>query len=1000
MKKNTTKIFIAAVFLTISGTAFAQEGRVGINTSTPAATLDVVASPSNATRIDGFIAPRLKGSELKAKDALYTTAQEGAIVYVTEAVSGVTDKTTNVTSIGYYYFDKTQGIAGRWMKIANPSAAGIYQEPWNNVADGTPATTNTQNLYQTGDIGIRTNSPKATLDVQANDTGRPFGIIAPRVTAVQLRNAGGNFNADQDAALVYVTQEFGSSDTPTDRTSNVTSIGYYYFDKTQGTNGRWMKIANPTTITYQEPWVVQGSTTLATTNSQAISQNASVAIGKSTAYNSTNQTMLDVAGAVRGGTGQAGVVGSNSAAFGNGAIASGTESFAIGNNTTASGAQSFAGGGNGATASGVYSYSFGNAATSLGNHAVAMGIGTVAPARSSVSLGRFNINSFTSADITANADGDPIFQLGVGADTNNRWNTITSFYLSNSPGWVAIGGSAVNTMPTRTSNNERLRVYGGTLSNSSYVTDINSVTGAATDKIVVADATTGQLKTISATGSAVAYQEPWVIQGSTTPATTNSQAISQNASVAIGKSSAYSSTNTALLDVAGAIRGGSSQAGVVGNNSVAFGQSNTASNWQSIAIGDSNTSSGVSSIALGSKNKATGDGSFATGNTTTASATNSFAAGLSNTASGTNAVAIGGTLNKPSGANSFATGYNNSATNNQSFTGGANNINNGESSITYGGSNTVTSAASNAAAFGSFNTISASNTFIGGGSGNTASANYSAVLGGNNNVASGVKAVVLGGDATGASGDFSVAAGAASNATGDYSLAFGNSATASFTHSVAIGIGTATAARSGVSLGRFNKYTTGSNTAANAPGDVIFQVGQGTTFTNRVNLITGYYGMNTDNSFGNGWVVIGANPSNSESVRLGTEALTVYGKIASTGGINAGGSINGSVSTYPDYVFQNYYNGNSTLNSNYKFTNLYETEKFIKENHHLPGVTSVNELEKTENGYSINIGTTATQALEKAEELYLHTIEQQKQIDELKDIVKQQQKQIDQLLKK
>ena len=141
MKKNTTKIFIAAIFLTISGTAYAQEGRVGINTSTPAATLDVEASPSDTTRTDGFIAPRLKGSELKAKDALYTTAQDGAIVYVTEAVSGVTDKTTNVTSIGYYYFDKTQGTAGgRWMKIANPSAAAIYQEPWNNVADGTPAT--------------------------------------------------------------------------------------------------------------------------------------------------------------------------------------------------------------------------------------------------------------------------------------------------------------------------------------------------------------------------------------------------------------------------------------------------------------------------------------------------------------------------------------------------------------------------------------------------------------------------------------------------------------------------------------------------------------------------------------------------------------------------------------------------------------------------------------------------------------------------------------------
>ena len=134
-------------------------------------------------------------------------------------------------------------------------------------------------------VGIDTQEPKATLDVvvKSDKLNKPFGIIAPRVTAVQLRNAGGNFNADQDAALVYVTQEFGSSDTPTDRTSNVTSIGYYYFDKTQGTNGRWMKIANPTTTTYEEPWNILGSNNPATTNTQDIYQIGKVGIGENTA---------------------------------------------------------------------------------------------------------------------------------------------------------------------------------------------------------------------------------------------------------------------------------------------------------------------------------------------------------------------------------------------------------------------------------------------------------------------------------------------------------------------------------------------------------------------------------------------------------------------------------------------------------------------------------------------------------------------------------------------
>ena len=115
--------------------------------------------------------------------------------------------------------------------------------------------------------------------------------------------------------------------------------------------------------------------------------------------------------------------------------------------------------------------------------------------------------------------------------------------------------------------------------------------------------------------------------------------------------------------------------------------------------------------------------------------------------------------------------------------------------------------------------------------------------------------------------------------------------------------------------------------------------------------------------------------------RLGTELLTVYGGITSTSIINAGGSVNQNVSTYPDYVFQNYYTGESILNNNYNFIDLYQTEKFIKENNHLPGVTRISELNKTATGYSINVGLTATQALEKVEELYFHTIEQQKQID-------------------
>ena len=61
------------------------QSQVGINTSSPQATLDVAASPSDQVKADGFIAPRLTGSALKSKDNLYGASQMGAIVFATTA---------------------------------------------------------------------------------------------------------------------------------------------------------------------------------------------------------------------------------------------------------------------------------------------------------------------------------------------------------------------------------------------------------------------------------------------------------------------------------------------------------------------------------------------------------------------------------------------------------------------------------------------------------------------------------------------------------------------------------------------------------------------------------------------------------------------------------------------------------------------------------------------------------------------------------------------------
>lgn len=81
--------------------------QVGINTESPKATLDIMANPSDFSKIDGVIIPRLTGIELKAKDGLYNIDQKSAIVYVTSPlnIADVSLKTKNVTSIGIFYFD-------------------------------------------------------------------------------------------------------------------------------------------------------------------------------------------------------------------------------------------------------------------------------------------------------------------------------------------------------------------------------------------------------------------------------------------------------------------------------------------------------------------------------------------------------------------------------------------------------------------------------------------------------------------------------------------------------------------------------------------------------------------------------------------------------------------------------------------------------------------------------------------------------------------------------
>lgn len=95
--------------------------------------------------------------------------------------------------------------------------------------------------------------------------------------------------------------------------------------------------------------------------------------------------------------------------------------------------------------------------------------------------------------------------------------------------------------------------------------------------------------------------------------------------------------------------------------------------------------------------------------------------------------------------------------------------------------------------------------------------------------------------------------------------------------------------------------------------------------------------------------------------------------------------VNGSIRTkklkvsqsgWPDYVFDN----------NYVLPSIKELERFVKANHHLPGIPAASEVEKE----GLDIGDNQAALLQKIEELTLYVIDQNKRLERQSSIIKRQ----------
>lgn len=189
MKKKHLFLILFYFILQISN------AQVGINTTSPNASLDVVGNPNNVSVTDGVIIPRLSGNELKAKDALYTTSQTGTLIYVTGAATPTSTKTIEVLAAGFYVFN-----GAIWKSYSD---INIYKDN-GTVTAGTnrtvtiPDATNLNfsgkiggsiyNLVESGTIGLYGYQNNGNIELLTNGDNGDISISTSGVSSDILLN--------------------------------------------------------------------------------------------------------------------------------------------------------------------------------------------------------------------------------------------------------------------------------------------------------------------------------------------------------------------------------------------------------------------------------------------------------------------------------------------------------------------------------------------------------------------------------------------------------------------------------------------------------------------------------------------------------------------------------------------------------------------------------------------------------------------------------------------
>ncbi|RMZ60753.1 hypothetical protein D1632_01880 [Chryseobacterium nematophagum] len=165
------------ITLTIAVGTFAF-GQVGVNTTEPKSTLDVMGVSSPMVP-DGVLVPRYSVAELAAKDAAYAADQNGTLVFVTTG-TGTSGKTSDILGSGFYYYDNP---TSKWKAVGG------------SVIPPSPPFLVTSEI--TGDYTLQPNDGYLTLNITTDSKTLTLPPDFPAGKVVYVSNVGNrNMNID------------------------------------------------------------------------------------------------------------------------------------------------------------------------------------------------------------------------------------------------------------------------------------------------------------------------------------------------------------------------------------------------------------------------------------------------------------------------------------------------------------------------------------------------------------------------------------------------------------------------------------------------------------------------------------------------------------------------------------------------------------------------------------------------------------------------------------